>query len=315
MKPRALVTGAGGPAGQAITTQLKARGVPVLGTDIRELPEGAGVTVVRVPEASDPEMVPALRRLVAVEDVNLVIPTVGEELPQLAAARAGFGPDVRVVIGDPGPVALAGDKLYTAWQLQSAGVPVPRFGVPRDFASADAAMEALGGPVVVRPRTAGGWRGAIFVDGSGEVDWHHLPTGQIVQEFIPGTEYGPMVFGTPAHNAAPPFVIVVEKTEMAHGIAGNASAARRVEAGEAIDAGNAALAAVRVLGLTGPVDVVVRRRADGTPVVLEVNARFGANSGLVPELLDAVLASFALPSFNPGSFRQAPAAYAHVAVV
>ena len=222
MKPRALVTGAGGPAGRAIAAQLKARGIPVLGTDVRELPAGAGLTAVPVPPASDPELVSALRRLVVLDGINLVIPTVSEELPQLAAFRAAFGAEVRVIIGDPGPVAVANDKLFTAWQLQSAGVPVPRFGVPGDFADAEAAMAALGGPVVVKPRVSRGGRGVIVIDGSTDVDWHHLPDGQIVQEFIPGTEYGPMVFGTPAHNSAAPFVVVVEKTELAHGNVGNA---------------------------------------------------------------------------------------------
>ena len=66
-----LVTGAGGPAGRAIAAQLKSRGIPVLGTDIRELPAGAGLTVVPVPPASDPDMVSALRRLVVQEDINL----------------------------------------------------------------------------------------------------------------------------------------------------------------------------------------------------------------------------------------------------
>ena len=314
MKPRVLVTGAGGPAGRAIAAQLKARDIPVLGTDIRELPAGSGLTVVPVPPASDPDMVSALRRLVAQEGINLVIPTVSEELPQLAAFRAAFGADVRVIIGDPGPVALANDKLFTAWQLQAAGVPVPRFGVPRDFANAEAAMAALGGPVIVKPRVSRGGRGVMVIDGSERVDWHRLPEGQIVQEFIPGAEYGPMVFGTPAHNVSAPFAVVVEKTELAHGKVGNAVNTRRAEAGEAIDVGNVALAAVRSLGLHGPVDVDVRRRADGTPVVLEVNARFGANSEQAPELLDAVLASFVLPSFNPASFRHSTGAYAHVLV-
>lgn len=314
MKPRVLVTGAGGPAGRAVAAQLKARGIPVLGTDVRELPAGAGITAVPVPPASDPELVSALRRLVVQDGIDLVIPTVSEELPQLAAFKAAFGPEVRVIIGDPGPVAVANDKLFTAWQLQSAGVPVPRFGVPGDFADAEAAMAALGGPVVVKPRVSRGGRGVIVIDGSADVDWHHLPDGQIVQEFIPGVEYGPMVFGTPAHNSTAPFVVVVEKTQLAQGNVGNAVATRRTEAGEAIDVGNVAMAAVRSLGLTGPVDVDVRRRADGTPMVLEVNARFGANSAQAPELLDAVLASFALPSFNPASFRQSIGAYANVLV-
>jgi carbamoyl-phosphate synthase large subunit len=123
-----------------------------------------------------------------------------------------------------------------------------------------------------------------------------------------------MVFGTPAHNSAAPFAVVVEKTELAHGNVGNAVSTRRLETGESVDVGNVAMAAVRALGLTGPVDVDVRRRADGTPVVLEVNARFGANSEAAPELLDAVLASFLLPSFNPASFRSSAGAYANVLV-
>ena len=39
----------------------------------------------------------------------------------------------------------------------------------------------------------------------------------------------------------------------------------------------------------GSARIDVRRLADGTPVVLEVNARFGAVSESAPELLDAVL--------------------------
>jgi carbamoylphosphate synthase large subunit len=111
-----------------------------------------------------------------------------------------------------------------------------------------------------------------------------------------------------------PFVVVVEKTELAHGNVGNAVLSRRVEADEALDVGSVAMAAVRALGLTGPVDIDVRRRADESPVVLEVNARFGADSESAPELLDAVLASFTLPSFNPASFLRSAGAYANVLV-
>jgi len=314
MKPRVLLTGAGGPAGRALAAQLKSRGIPVLGTDIRELPAGAGITVVPVPAATDPELVSALRRLVIREGINLVIPTVSAELPLLAAYRAAFGTGVRVIIGEPGPVSVAHDKLFTAWQLQSAGIPVPRFGVPSDFADADAAMAALGGPVVVRPRQSRGEHPAVVIDPGSHVEWHRLPEGQIVQEFIPGAGYGPMVFGSPAHNGCAPFVVVVEKTELDRGAVGKAVATRRVEVDEAMDVGTVAMAAVGSLGLTGPVDVDVRRRHDGTPVVLDVNARFGANSWRAPELLDAVLACCALPSFNPASFTGATGACASALV-
>jgi carbamoylphosphate synthase large subunit len=314
VKPRVLITGAGGLAGRALAVQLKSRDIPFLGADVRELPAGAGFTAVRLPPATDPEMVPVLRRLVAREGINLVIPTASAELTHLSAARAGFGRDVRVIIGDPGPVALANDKLFTAWQLRSAGVPVPRFGVPGDFADADDAMAALDGPVVAKPRVFRGSDSVIFFDGSRHVNWAGLPDGQILQEYIPGTEYLSMVFGTPAHNGTAPFVIVAERTVAEGNPVTAPGSVRRAEAGEAMDVGNLAMAAVRSLGLTGPVELTVRRRDDGTPVVLDVNARFGASSESAPELLDAVLASFNLPSFNPASFRQGSGAFAYAVV-
>jgi carbamoyl-phosphate synthase large subunit len=258
-------------------------------------------------------MVPVLRRLVAREGINLVVPTASEELIHLSAARAGFGGDVRVIVADPGPVALANDRLFTAWQLRSAGVPIPRFGVPGDYPDADAAMDAMDGALVVRPRLPRNGNSAIVIDGSRQVDWSALPDGQIVQEYIPGAEYVPMVFGTPARNGTAPFVIVADRTAAADGLAGTREA-RRAVAGQGIDVGNLAMAAVRSLDLTGPVELHVRRRSDGTPVVLDVNARFGASSAAAPELLDAVLASFNLPSFNPASFRQPSRAFAHAVV-
>jgi carbamoylphosphate synthase large subunit len=313
VKPRVLITGAGGPGGRALAAQLKSRDIPFLGADSRELPAGAHFDAVRLPPATDPEMVPVLRRLVAREGINVVIPTASAELIHLSAARAGFGRDVRVIVADPGPVALANDRLFTAWQLRSAGVPVPRFGVPGDFADADAAMDAMDGTVVVRPRVPRNGCPAIVIDGNQQIDWSALPDGQIVQEYIPGAEYLPMVFGTPAHNGTAPFVIVAERTANADGAAGTPEV-RRAVTGQGVDVGNLAMAAVRALGLTGPVELDVRRRADGTPVVLDVNARFGASSGSAPELLDAVLASFNLPSFNPASFRQPSGAFAHAVV-
>jgi carbamoyl-phosphate synthase large subunit len=53
-----------------------------------------------------------------------------------------------------------------------------------------------------------------------------------------------------------------------------------------------AISAAEALGFVGPLDIDIRRRADGTPVVLEINARFGANIAQAPRVLDAVLAAF-----------------------
>jgi carbamoylphosphate synthase large subunit len=111
-----------------------------------------------------------------------------------------------------------------------------------------------------------------------------LDGSRILQEFIPGTEYAPNLYL--AHSPKDDVVVVLEKTTLAHGNVGNALDVRRVHD---IDVACIACDGARAAGLTGPVDVDVRRRADGTLTILEINARFGANSHHAPEVLDALL--------------------------
>ncbi|SDP62285.1 ATP-grasp domain-containing protein [Arthrobacter sp. ok909] len=311
MGPRVLVTGIAGAAGRTVAAQLAARGIPCLGSDARDVTrqgeDATAAAAVRLLPATDPDMVLDLRRLVDREAVNVIIPTLTVELPVLAAARAGFGRDVRIIVGEPAAVALANDHLFTAWALQAAVIPVPRFGVPGDLAAAPASLADLNGPVVVKPRTFKGTHAIHLLAGTGSVSWKNLPAGQLVQEFIPGADYVALVFGTPPRNAMAPVAVVLEKTKTPYGRAGSDEVSRRVPAAEANDVRKLGLAAVRTLGLTGPVQVQIRRRADGTPVVLGVCPTLGANSTWAPELLDAVLATFMLPAFNPASFRRCPA--------
>ncbi len=309
--PRILVTGIASAAGQAVAAQLAARGVPCLGSDARADTRQAGdapaAAAVRLLPVMDPDMVLDLRRLVDRESINVIIPTLTVELPILAAARAGFAQDVRIIVGDPAAVAIANDHLFTAWTLEAAGIPVPRYGVPGDLAAAPASLAGLNGPVVVKPRVFKGSQAIHLLAGTAAVGWNNMPAGHLVQEFIPGADYVALVFGTPARNAMAPVAVVLEKTKTPYGHAGSDEISRRVPAGEADDVRKLGLAAVRTLGLTGPVQVQIRRRADGTPVVLGVCATLGENSKWAPELLDAVLATFMLPAFNPASFRRCPA--------
>ncbi len=302
MTPRVLVTSIGDPAGRSVAAQLRARGLAVIGTDTKMVNAPLGVAFAGLPPAGHPEMIPSLRRLVVLEGVDLILPTSVDELLPLAAARDGFGQHVRVIVGDPGPVAVANDRLYTAWELQAAGVPVPRFGVPGDYRSARAAMADIGGPAVIRPRTSRGGRELAALDGDRDISWDSLPHGQIVQEHVPGESYTSLVYGTPAHNAAAPFAVVLKRTDSAAGA--RAPGLERVNAGAAMDVAALAKSAVRCLALTGPVEVRIRRRADGIPVVLGIRACLGASSAAAPEMLDAILGTLSLPAFNPASFRR-----------
>jgi carbamoylphosphate synthase large subunit len=80
--------------------------------------------------------------------------------------------------------------------------------------------------------------------------------------------------------------VVLEKTELKEGRIGNARSVQRID--DAV-LGGVAIAAARAAGLNGPQDVDIRKRGDGQPVVLEINARFGANIRYAQEILDATL--------------------------
>ena len=79
---------------------------------------------------------------------------------------------------------------------------------------------------------------------------------------------------------------MLHKTAMKEGRVGNAAAVER-----ATDQAVADLAreTASVIGLTGPLDMDIRYTEAGRPVLLEVNARFGANSEHAPEILAAFL--------------------------
>ncbi|MDF9875175.1 ATP-grasp domain-containing protein [Cellulosimicrobium cellulans] len=301
MTPTVLLTGAAGPAGRSLLTQLRSRGVAVVAVDAdpargaRPGPVkdtaggapsavGAGFQVKQVPLARDLAFLPEVERIARVTGTDLVIPTVSEELPVFAARRADED-TTPVLVGHAAAVAVADDKFATASVLHAAAVPVPAFGRPSDFASFEAARDALGGTLVVKPRVSRGGRGVQLLDAGWQGDWTRLPARSVVQRFAPGTEYAPVVYRGPSGAAT--VVVVLEKTELAQGAVGNAVSVRRVEEPDVADV---ARDAVMALDLRGPVDLDVRRDHAGVPRVLEVNARFGANSAQAPEILDAMLA-------------------------
>lgn len=291
-----LVTGCAGPAGRALGEQLARSPHMVIGVDMAARLNPAFDVTGTVPAADDPAMLPKLRRLLKEHDVDVLIPTVSDELPLIASAASSLLTHASVVIGSSAAVAIAHDKYLTMAKLASMSVPVPRFGLPSDFASVEHALETLDGPLVVKPRVGRGGRGVAVVERPEDIQWETLDDSSILQQFAPGTEYAPMVF-TPSALGGTSRVVTVRKDELKEGRVGNASAVTRV-GDEAV--ASVALLATGALGLVGPADIDIRLLADGTPVVLEINARFGANSSSAPEILNAALVEHA-----PGAFSEA----------
>jgi predicted ATP-grasp superfamily ATP-dependent carboligase len=287
---RVLVTGACGPAGSSIGRQLVERGHSVIGVDSLPVEYGA-FPIATVLPADDPAFVDMLFDYASRWNVDLIVPTVTEELT--IPALHGEFPDWRIVIGPLPGVQIANDKWLTANALLAAGVAVPRSALTSPQTESDQAtlttLFDAGVQMVSKPRVGRGGRDVIVHADSTEV--LSASPGRIVQEFAPGTEYAVDLL-VPDDSERADVVGVLEKTQLAQGLTGNGVTVRRLPHEAVDDVVELARSAVRAVGLTGPVDVDVRRRADGTPAVLEINARLGAHSAHVPEICDGILASF-----------------------
>lgn len=112
--------------------------------------------------------------------------------------------------------SIAQDKDLTKTLLDAAGIPVPCGRLVSDAEDAWAAVEEIGGPVVVKPRNGNQGKG-VTVD---VVTREHLETayaaaaesgaGVIVERFIPGHDFRLLVVGKNLVAAArrdPPYVV------------------------------------------------------------------------------------------------------------
>lgn len=295
---RLLVTGVGGPAGASLARQLQAAGHWVLGVDTQQPRPGAANVVAVVSPCSAPGYLWELRGLVAKYAIDVLVPTVSEELVLASEARDDFAPGVDVLIAHPAPVRTANDKYLTMTCLLNAGVSVPGFGLPSVLGTVHDAMDALGGPLVVKPRVSRDGRGVRLLertsDGGAQAArvWAALDDSWFVQRYAPGTEYASVILRCGSHPEPEDLVVVLEKaTPKASRLAG--SGIRRVEGPAASEVAQLATAATTALGLTGPVGVDIRRMPDGTPVVLEVEARCGTYSAHAPQLVVNILGRYA----------------------
>ncbi|AAM05849.1 ATP-grasp domain-containing protein [Methanosarcina acetivorans] len=277
-----MVTGIGGPAGRNVASLLLERGHSVIGVDMQRI-SLPGVKVHRIPPASHPSFLEKLCTLAVEESIQLMIPTVSEELPILASEWIKWS-DIPAVISQKQAVYDADDKFLTSKRLSNHGVCVPRYLLPSQVSSPEEISLNLGWPCLSKPRVGRGGREVVIRNVK---DWpaiSMLDDRYILQEFIPGTDYAPNVY-----IGKKSAIVVLEKTMLKEGIVGNAAEVKRVNAPDVADI---AISAAKAMNLTGPMDIDIRRRNDNNPVVLEINARFGANITQAKEVLDAVLEDF-----------------------
>jgi carbamoylphosphate synthase large subunit len=277
------VTGAGGPSGMAAIAALKAKGFVVIAVDMREVVHAADAFI-KVPAARDPGYLPVLHEIMSQRRVTWLMPTVSEELVLVARAAPQLRRDgIATYIGEAEAVRICDDKWDTACALKSAGIAVPA-GAVGDANSL--AVRELGFPLVSRPRVGRGGRDVVVHDRPGLAA---LAADPVWQAFMPGTEYDVLMV---AHPDAPHEIVasqVFEKTVLKEGRVGNAL---ELVPAEAADVAQLARDAARALHLCGPMDMDIRRDAQGRARLLEINARIGAHTLNAPAIFDALAGFF-----------------------
>ena len=174
---------------------------------------------VRIPPATDPDLVDKLLDICREHEVDVVWPVYDGELEPLAAARRRFESEgVRLLIADEGTVRLCLDKAAFYGRLADTGW-VPICQVVRTGDELQAAAAALGYPrrrVAVKPTRGTGGRGFHVIDAGaasrarflgeraegtvctlgaavealGHDDGRDVPGEILVMPFVEGAEYG-----------------------------------------------------------------------------------------------------------------------------
>ncbi|MHB8484048.1 MAG: ATP-grasp domain-containing protein [Nitrospiria bacterium] len=274
-----LITGVGGPAGKAAYLFFIEKGFEVLGTDMRKLD---GFPYFRaVPAATDPAYLISLFHVLDEEKIQWLLPTVTEELPQIAENREPIWlKGCRLFISHVRGARIINDKWETADVLRREGVSVPRSycgTLKKEL------LTLLNFPILSKPRFGRGGRGVEIYQSEQDLP-ETLSLERVYQEFLPGEEYDVNLLAKPAGKTC--VSVVLKKTAMKSGIVGNALSVERV-----FDKEIAQLAenAVRALSLEGPLDIDIRRGKNGQAGILEINGRIGANVRMAEEILETMI--------------------------
>jgi len=269
-----LVTGVGGAGGIGAVRSLRERaGHEVIGVDMD--PEAPGLHLaddgVTVPAATDDAWADELADAVEQFDVDVVVPTVDEELAEIDRLRNTLE-DTPVVAPRSEVIDVSLDKYRTHERLAAAGHPVPDTWLGSEHDAVDPSAF----PLLVKPRRGRGSRGIQRVDDQSELLAHldasdYDPDELLLQEFIDGAEFTTSVVATQGGR----LLGIVPKEALEKDGSTVTGVTRR---SPAVRAECKALA--ETLDPRGPINVQQMVAEDGTPYTIEINPRFSSTSCL-----------------------------------
>lgn len=270
-----LVTGVGGAGGVgAVKSLLAETDHEIVGLDAN--PTAAGIHLAdagtAVPLATDDDWPTAVAAAVDRFGVDVVIPTVDEELAELPRLRKALPSETPIVAPRQSVIDAALDKYEMHQWLADAGHDVPATWLASE---ADRVDEAVF-PVIVKPRRGRGSRGVRRVDDESALHDHldrteRNPADLLVQEYLDGPEFTTSVVGTQDGR----LLGVVPKEAIEKDGSTVLGATRRAPA-----VAESCRDIFETLDPDGPVNVQQVLDAEGVPRTIEVNPRFSSTSCL-----------------------------------
>jgi carbamoyl-phosphate synthase large subunit len=245
----------------------------VIVTDINPLSPAVHIAdrAYRVPLSSDPGYLDEIRAICESQDIRLIVPTIDDEVPLFAAARADFeAAGIRVAVPSPRTAEVCVDKYATSRRLRMAGVAVADTWLPAKL-PVDPVF-----PLFIKPRDGRGGVQAFAVRNPEELRFFlgyvHNP---VVQTYLDGPEFTLDLLCD--FEGRPLSVVPRERVVIRSGV---------IDRGRTVNDPaliSLALTCAKVFQFAGAVNIQCRV-VQGVPTVFEINPRF---AGGIPLTLAA----------------------------
>ena len=175
---------------QAFVNALKRLGLKgnVITTDMNRYSPGLyfGTRHYIVPLTTDEQYIPIIKSICFKERIQLLIPTIDDELPLFGRHRNDFNTvGIRVAVSDESTGIACNDKYASACLLRGKGIPFAESWLPEDLD-----FSKLHYPLFIKPRQGRGSVGAYSIRDERELRFFlTYVQNPVVQEYLRGKEY------------------------------------------------------------------------------------------------------------------------------
>lgn len=275
-----LITGVGGPVGQAIVKAARMSSLPLrlIGTDRHALSVGLHWVDEHyvLPDCREPERyISEMIRVCSAERVAAVLPGSEGELELLSAhpRRLRVEAGALAIVSPPQALRVGLDKLETCRFLERSGLRFPRYASSTDADGVRKLVAEFGFPLFAKPRHGSGSKGVMTLKSWEDAHFLESLGGEFVlQEYLLPDDEEYTVGAFTAKNGEQVGCIVF-KRELAAGntyrawVAHNAQIEKEAET------------VVKAFGAVGPCNVQLRLTRAG-PVSFEINPRFSGTTAM-----------------------------------